>query len=56
MLYYECRRLNGWGCPFGIETTRKHVLLNIHPGLNGWGCPFGIETHHECHFLIRAVG
>src|SRR5437588_12910796 len=43
MLYYECRRLNGWGCPFGIESKSKKSPQRLWIGLNGWGCPFGIE-------------
>src|ERR1700693_6127237 len=45
MLYYECRRLNGLGSPFGMETW-SHLShhLSLRDGLNGLGSPFGMET------------
>ncbi len=44
MLYCKHSRLNGWGCPLGIETIRNAGFLQSFQRLNGWGCPLGIET------------
>ncbi len=30
MLYYEGSRLNGSGCPFGIETQEETTLTRLH--------------------------
>ena len=37
-------RVNGWGCPIGIETGPLILCGGYVFRLNGWGCPIGIET------------
>src|SRR5438105_10084730 len=58
MLYYECRRLNGLGSPFGFETQYfGGINVNTSLRLNGVGSPFGFETeqdHPELTFYKKA--
>src|SRR2546421_469513 len=44
MLHYEHSWLNGWGCPFGIETMALICSKAASARLNGWGCPWEFEA------------
>ena len=54
MLYYKHSRLNGLGCPLGIETRKIAMIDRMARWLNGLGCPLGIETPCLHRHLDRA--
>src|SRR5258708_23475939 len=45
MLYYKHSRLNGRGCPLGIETPNQTASSSRSSWLNGRGCPLVIEAY-----------